>query len=303
MENHLTGISSSSRRANLLLAAGACIGIILAASGILEPAGPELATETIARVGDDRISKQEYLTYLDLLAQDKRNPLTAEDQRHVLDRMIDEKLLLARGLDIGLPQSSPRVRKTIVQQVMQSILAEVSTEEPGDRELQNFYAENLAYFARPPRTQLRRLVFRDRDTDSAQDLAEQAWDALEQGETFEQVRADYAAEDMLPLPGEALPDHKLLQYLGPTLTETAKTMAAGSHSRPIQTGGNLVILQVLYKQAMEPLPFEEVRDRVAMEYERRRGDEALAEYLDDLRRQSDVRVDEDFLDSIAPEAG
>ena len=106
---------------------------------------------------------------------------------------------------------------------------------------------------------------------------------------------------MLPLPGEPLPDHKLLQYLGPTLTDTAKGLPAGGHSEPVRVGDKWVILQVPYKQPLEPRPFDTVKDRVAMEYERRRGDEALAAYLDDLRDQTEVAVDEAFLDSIAPE--
>lgn len=290
-----------SRRANILLAIGACTGIALAASGILEPARPALAETSIARIDDERIDKQDYLAYLDLLAQDKRNPLTAADQRHVLDRMIDEKLLLARGLDMGLAQSSPPVRKAIVQEVMQSILAEVSSQEASDSELQDFYKDNLAYFAKPPRTQLRRLVFRDSDEQSAQTLAEQAWAALQAGEPYAAVAEQFAAEDMLPLPSDPLPDHKLLQYLGPTLTTAAKALHAGDFSKPIAQGKQLVILQVLYKQAMEPRPFDNVRDRVAQEYERRMGDEAMANYLEDLRNQSDLRIDEAFLERIAPE--
>lgn len=298
----MSALESSSRRANFLLVAGALLGIGLAASGILEPTGPSLGQATVARVGEDAISKEEYVNYLDLLAQDKRNPLTAADQRHVLDRMIDEKLLLARGLDIGLPQTAPQVRKSIVQEVMQSVLAEVAAEEASESELRDFYDENLAYFAKPPRTQVRRLVFSDRDGTPAETMAKQAWQALQDGDSLETVRQNYASEDMLPLPGEPLPDHKLLQYLGPTLTDAAKGLEAGSYSTPLHTGNKWVILQVPYKQEMEPRPFEQVRDRVAMEYERRRGDEALAEYLDDLRDQTDVSIDEAFLDSIAPES-
>lgn len=302
LDINLSTAVSNPRRANILLAVGALIGIMLAISGLLEPAGPELAGETIARVGEDAISKQEYLAYLELLASDKRNPLTAADQRHVLDRMIDEKLLLARGLELGLPYSSSKVRKSIVQQVMQSVLAEVSTEDVDDDELVEFYQDNLAYFAKPPRTQLRRLVFQDRDGESALDIANQAWRALQQGQSFELVRERYAAEDMLPLPTEPLPDHKLLQYLGPSLTAAASQLQAGEFSQPLVSGNNSVILQVLYKQAMEPRPFAAVRDRVTVEYERRRGDAAMSQYLQELRQLSDVTIDEDFLATIAPDA-
>lgn len=285
-------------RANWLLAIGALTGISLAASGILEPAPERLPSEAVARVGDSLVSKQEYLAYLDLLAQDKRNPLTDTDQRHVLDRMIDEKLLLARGLDLGLPQSSPRVRKIIVQQVMQSVLAEVASQTIDDDELATFYTESKAYFAHPPRTQVRRYMFRERDGQSALELASLAREALLAGDAPEGVIARYGAPDLLPVPGDALPDHKLLQYLGPTLTAKAQAMDSGSISEPLQVGRDTLLLQVLYKKSMEYRDFDEVKDRVAVEYERRRGDEALAEYLDSLRGQTDILVDDAFLQRI-----
>jgi hypothetical protein len=207
---------------------------------------------------------------------------------------------LARGLEIGLPQSSPQVRKAIVQELIQSILAEVSSEAFDDVELRQFYQDNMAYFTSPPRTQLRRLVFRDRGETSAQALAEEGWQQLQQGQSFARVRERFAAEDPLPLPAEPLPDHKLLQYLGPSQTAIARQMQAGAYSRPIAAGANRVILQVLHKQAMAPGAFADIRDRVAAEYERRRGDQALAAYLQQLRQQADIAIDDAFLDSIAP---
>jgi parvulin-like peptidyl-prolyl isomerase len=251
-------------------------------------------------VGAQYIDRQHYLAYLDSLAREKRNPLEGADQRHVLTRMIDEQLLLDRGIELGLPYSSGPVRTLIVQQVMQAVLADASSEEPTDSDLEQFYRDNQAYFAKPARTQLRRLLFRDRDGLAANELALHARQALEQGASFDEVRDRYATQDLLPLPDEPLPDHKLLQYLGHSVNEVVKTLPAGTVSQPIHSGANQVVVQILQKQPPEVPPFGRVRDRVAAEYSRRRGDEAIADYLQELHRQTDIVLDEDFLKSIAP---
>jgi parvulin-like peptidyl-prolyl isomerase len=293
-------VEDQPRRANLLLAIGAIIGIAMAASGIIEPAESSLQADAVAQVGERQIDREQFLAYLNSLSREKRNPLTDADQRHVLARMIDEQLLLARGIELGLPWSSGPVKTLIVQEVMQAALTDVRSEDISERQLAQFYRDNHAYFAKPARTQLRRLVFRDRDGLPAAELALRASQALQQGADFNAVRDRYATQDLLPLPAEPLPNHKLLQYLGRSVTDAVATMPAGAVSKPIQSGADLVVVQILYKQAQEVPPFDQVRDRVVAEYSRRRGDQAIADYLQDLRRQTDIVIDEQFLDAIAP---
>eukprot|EP00481_Brizalina_sp_1-RS-2013_P003034 TRINITY_DN8201_c0_g1_i1.p1 TRINITY_DN8201_c0_g1~~TRINITY_DN8201_c0_g1_i1.p1 ORF type:complete len:110 (+),score=7.49 TRINITY_DN8201_c0_g1_i1:174-503(+) len=87
-----------------LLIVGAILGLLLAATGLLNQ--PVQLDKTAAAIVNGKlISKQDYLNYLSLLAKDKRNPLTDNDRRHILNRMIEEQLLVARGIDIGLAES------------------------------------------------------------------------------------------------------------------------------------------------------------------------------------------------------
>ena len=45
--------------------------------------------------------------------------------------------------------------------------------------------------------------------------------------------------------------------------------------------------------------FEEIKPQIQSEFERRRGDDALATYLEDLRTTADITIDENFLDDLA----
>jgi parvulin-like peptidyl-prolyl isomerase len=288
------------QRANWLLVIGATFGITLAASGLLEEPKPALGIQTLALVNGADIDKAQYLNFLDLLATEKRSPLSKVDQRSVLQGMIDEKLLLERGIEIGLTESSPQIRKLIVQQIMQVVLSESETEQTADQELRNFYQANLAYFTIPPRLQVQRMLFKNTaNKDSNIIRAEQAFEALVDGGAYHEVKQQYADVDLLSIPNEPLPKHKLLQYLGAVQTNTALTLNSGELSKPVIDGDNVAIIVVINHVKAKARPFEEIKAQVESEFERRRGDAALANYVEDLRASADITIDEKFLDDLA----
>lgn len=288
------------QRANWLLVIGATFGITLAASGLLEEPKPALGIQTLALVNGAGIDKAQYLNFLDLLATEKRSPLSKVDQRSVLQGMIDEKLLLERGIEIGLTESSPQIRKLIVQQIMQVVLSESETEQTADQELRNFYQANLAYFTIPPRLQVQRMLFKNTaNKDSNIIRAEQAFEALVDGGAYHEVKQQYADVDLLSIPNEPLPKHKLLQYLGAVQTNIALTLNSGELSKPVIDGDNVAIIVVINHVKAKARPFEEIKAQVESEFERRRGDAALANYVEDLRASADITIDEKFLDDLA----
>jgi hypothetical protein len=276
------------------LVAGAVLGALLAASGVLEPGAPDLPGDRVAVVNGVPVSKSDYLGYLDLLARDKRNPMTTEDRRHVLERIIEEKLLIDRGLNIDLPHSDPKVRKTIVNAMIQIAISEASSEEPTDAELADFYTATIDYFTAPARVQVRRMVFRG---DNAAQRAQLAHRQLS-GDNWLTVQAEFADTDILALPNSPLPVSKLRGYLGPTLTEAALALPPQSFSPPLAEQSGYSILQLLALQAGVPRPLEEIRDQVVREFQRRAGDAALRDYLQQLRRGADISIDEDFLQQL-----
>ena len=81
------------------------------------------------------------LVVLAALASDRRSPLGPEDRRHVLDRLVDEELLVQRGLDLDLPSLDRRVRADLTQAVIASVLAEVEEDEASHGDLEAFFQE------------------------------------------------------------------------------------------------------------------------------------------------------------------
>lgn len=283
-----------SSRGTWWLAAGALCGAVLAATGILENIGTSLPTNTLAQVNSATISKADYLGYLELLARDKRNPMRAEDRTHVLDRLIEEQLLIERGLEIGLATSDPSVRKAIVNAMIQSVISDSSTDEPTDQALTEFYKENSNYFAKPSRIQVRRLVFRGEDAEGRANKARQKLNK----EDFSNVGKELADRDILSLPNALLPVGKLRSYIGPSLTELALSMKIGSFSAPFAEGHGYSILWLIDLQKAQIVPMVSIRKQIIREYQRRQGDEALGKYLSQLRNQASVVIDEDFIETM-----
>ncbi|MGI9433144.1 MAG: peptidyl-prolyl cis-trans isomerase [Myxococcota bacterium] len=282
---------SEARRARLLLLLGAAAGLIAAAAGLITGVGrgsaPPAAGE-IARVNGAAIPREQLQRTLAALARDKRNALTPEDERHVLDRLIEEELLVQRGVEVGLVESDARIRKAMVAAMIQSIIADVESRQAEPGELERFFEENRGYFASPPRFRLERLSFRAADSrEPPAERARGARAALDV-ESVAKVREDWTDEPVLALPDALLPPHKLREYLGPAVVEAALALADGTWSVPIETPQGWQLVRVVERSEPAPPAFEAVSAQVEAEFRRRGGDRALREYLEWLRSEADV---------------
>lgn len=280
-------------RAFWLLVAGATLGIGLAAAGIVSGVGdPRALPEgAIAAVDGWPIPAELYERTVEGLALDKRNALTDADRAHVLDRLIEEELLVRRGVEIGLVSSAPGVRKAIVAAMIESILADVESRAPDPAELRAFFEQNAAYFTGGERLQVERMVFRARVDGKAGALARarEARAALGE-EPPDAVRERLADRPVLAVPAVPLPAHKLREYLGPTLVERAQELPVGAWSDPIDTPQGVVLLRVV-ERSEPPMPrYEDAAAQVEAEFRRREGDAALRAYLEGLRAEADVTL-------------
>ena len=205
-------------RAQILLASGAVLGILLATAGSLRlPDAGRLPKDAIARVNERIVRTEEFARALALLAKDKRNPLTAEDRARVLDRLIEEELLIQRGVELGFLSSERSVRKAIATVMLDSILVETRSRRVSDAELRRFLDENRAYFTPPGSVRVQQLLFRTgSDRGDAAARARRARDDLERGVPATEVEGRYADPPVHPLPDSALLPRALREYVGPS---------------------------------------------------------------------------------------
>jgi len=283
-------------RAFLLLAGGTALGIVLAAVGLLGRArglNGSLPSDAVAMVNGRVIRVEDYARVVGALSQDRRDGLADGDRRHVVDRLIDEELLVERGLALGMARSDSRVRKDLTFAVIDSVMADVGDTQPTDAELQAFYEKNRDFFAGTGRLRVREIFVRTptmADGPQAFARAQRAVRRLRAGDDFDAVKHQLGDPELAPLPDAPLPPVKLIDYLGPTAVRTVSGLDIDAISDPVRASTGYRVLQLLDRQADPPPPLATIRAQVLAEYRRREGDRALRRYLDDLRSRADVEI-------------
>ena len=120
--------SARSHRAALkLLLAGASVGILLGALSAMSDQHnePYLSPTAVASVNHQQIRLAEYRRALGLFASDKREPLTEDDRSLVLQRLIDEELLIQHGITSGLIRTDMAVRSAALESVLAGLMIEI----------------------------------------------------------------------------------------------------------------------------------------------------------------------------------
>ena len=283
-------------RGSVLLAIGAGAGVALAASGLVASSvtrGRGLPPGAVARVNGTLLRADDYARSLDALERDRRAGAEPADRRLVLDRLIDEELLVQRGLELGLARQDARVRRDLTAAVIDAVVTEHEDGTPSGADLEAFYRRERDFFARPGRLRVRQLWCRAdtaADAPSAEARARAAAASLRAGEDFAGVRARLGDPEIAPLPDALLSPAKLLDHLGPTALRAALELEAGAVSDPVRSATGYHVLQVIEREAEWVPPREEVADEVVAEYRRRRGERALRAYLDALRARAEVEI-------------
>ncbi|MGH7895757.1 MAG: peptidyl-prolyl cis-trans isomerase [Candidatus Binatia bacterium] len=280
------------RRARVLLALGAAAGLAMAALGLVTRGRtPDaLPQSAVASVNGVAVAREDYLRALGALATDRRGPIDDADKRHVLDRLIDEELLLQRGVELGLVRRDRAVRSQLVGATME--LLATGTADPSREELVAFYEAHRDWFTEPGRLRVRQVLVRVAGGDEApaRARADEAMRRLRAGEPFATVHAALGDEEVAPLPDALLPPTKLREYVGETATRTVLDQDVGTTSDPVRSSMGFHVLQIAERTAAVVPPFEEIEDHVRAEVRRRADETSLRASLDALRRAADVRV-------------
>jgi len=277
-----------------LLAAGAAVGLVLAAAGLVSAPRRtvELPDDAVATVNGTEVRLADYERAVAALASDRRGALEDADKRHVLDRLVDEELLVQRAFELGLAQRDRRVRTDLVTAVIEAVTNEADQNEPSDADVERFFGENRDYFALPGRMQVEQ-VFVRANGESDPDALARARDAaaeLRAGASASSVQASLGAGPVAPLPDGLLPAAKLREYLGPAAIDALRELTPNGVTDPVRAAGGYHVLRLAAREPGATPELDAVRSEVRAELRRRSGDEALRRYLDELRQRAEIRL-------------
>jgi SAM-dependent methyltransferase len=261
------------------LLAGAFAGLLAAAFGILRQAdtGNELPADALARVNGQLISRDMFERAATRMGAQAG---ASSDAAWVLQRLVDDELLVQRGLELGMAESDLSVRTAIINSLVASVTAEADAASPSDEELEQYLADNAERFS-----YVASISVAAWQSDDEQ-LAQSFVTSLRNDGS---VLLSDAIGPLPDLPEGLTPVEELRDHVGPGITAAAADMPNGS-SAVFARRGRWLVVQVLDKEFAVVTDLGSIRNRVLLDYRRSLAESTLRDYLDDLRRRADVVV-------------
>ena len=278
-----------SNQSKLLLLAS-IIGTFLAIYSIMETNKnfSSLPDNIIATVNDKIIPSDKYQTVINLIQNDKRDELTKADREMALDRIIEEELLVQYAYKNGFLEADDLLRKSIVRSVVDSIVEQALSVVPAEQDLLKFYEVNRQTFAIDEKYRVVILSSQNRsDIDEGKVIWQSNYDLTLLRQTFKRI-------DRLDIPTGFISKIRLGTLIGPLLRDKVLSLQVGETSQTLKTIYGYSIVTLVDKKDRVIPEFKEISEIVLQEYKRQQREEILEELLKDLKRQSDIKINEGF---------
>ncbi len=278
-----------SNQSKLLLLAS-IIGTFLAIYSIMETNKnfSSLPDNIIATVNDKIIPSDKYQTIINLIQNDKRDELTKADREMALDRIIEEELLVQYAYKNGFLEADDLLRKSIVRSVVDSIVEQALSVVPTEQDLLKFYEVNRQTFAIDEKYRVVILSSQNRsDIDEGKVIWQSNYDLTLLRQTFKSI-------DRLDIPTGFISKIRLGTLIGPLLRDKVLSLQVGETSQTLKTIYGYSIVTLVDKKDRVIPEFKEISEIVLQEYKRQQREEILEELLKDLKRQSDIKINEGF---------
>lgn len=221
------------------------------------------------------------------------DPMNPDDRELLLQRLIDDELMLQHAEDLDILTTDPGIRKLLVRSSIDSIIEDSRSIPISDEQLRTFYEDHKSVFQRPSRIHLKVASFLNPE------VAKNIGEIIKKEVPFELAIAETKTGELIDIPSSLLPEHVLRRYLGSELTAVALSLSENQISSPITFGEFTYLIYVLAKEPEQQLSFDDSRLQVTSEYRSRHRQNALINALTHLSKHADIRVDQSFLYQLA----
>lgn len=288
---------ASSRRAIVLLSVGALLGLTVAGYGLFTARGTRsrsVPAEAIATVNQRPVLRSDFMTQTQLQYRVPYAQSSPEQRRKVLEDMIDEELMVQRGLEMDLPSYDPEVRTALVAGVELEVTADALARQPTEDELQQYYAAHRERYASEGAMRLRDLIAPDLPA------ARAAVSELRAGKPLAAAMTRFLLKDSgkFMKAGQVDTD-ELYQFavrakLDDSLFQAALGLRAGEVSDPIQEADGVHVVVMVEHRAAVAQSFEQSRLRVWNDLKQAAQSKVREANRDYLRSRADILVAPEF---------
>ena len=225
-----------------------------------------------------------------MITPERQRPKTMKDRENLLNKMVDEELLLREAQKVNLYDNEDYKYKVeafkrdlLVNLYLEQFLKENNTEE----NQRKYYEENKEKYAE--KEMVRISVISVGSEDEAKEILKKAQD----GEDFAELVKKYSKGPFVNRGGDF--GYRTRNSLKREIADAAFSMKNGEISGPVKTqdGGYHIIKRVDHKEAGPP-PFEEAKNKVAIDYARK----LLNDKISGLRGAVKIQIDSKELEEL-----
>ena len=297
--------NTSVRRSMVLLAAGALIGLAIAGYGLFSAKGTRshgVPPEAIALVNQRQILRSDFMTQTQAQFTVPFEQSTLEQRHKVLEDMINEELMMQRGLEIDLPSYDPAVRNALVAGVELEVTADVLAQQPTSEQLRAYYEAHKDKYSSEGVMQLRDLVAKTdaAHPEAARATAAAAIAALRKGQPLEAVSRKFGLVDSGRFMDSGHVDTgNIFQFAVRAKTDDATYNATlplkdGEVSDPIPLADGVHLVAMIKHRFPVAQTFEEATNGVWTDVKNEAQARVNAANLAYLRSRADIVVDAEY---------
>ncbi len=282
-------LSKIPRISNLISLAAIAVGTVVAL--LASTQSIKLSDDVIAMVNETPISREMYQNHIAALSRDRATPLAETGRQKVLNRMIDEELLIQQALQMQFLEHDRAVRSTLAQSMIKNVISESRARPVSKTDLKRFYRDEKAFFAPVSQIWVKQIRLPIGDDRAAADKkAIKIINLIKNGASFKETKQKYHVPAVAEIPEALLPLAKLRDYVGPELLAFIIRQIEGTLSKPFEYNLALHLFYIYDMKKGEAPPFARVEGLVRNEFMKRRDDQALKEYLSKLRRKNRIVI-------------
>jgi hypothetical protein len=282
------------------------IGLLLLGIDIftLQSTKQPLNSKAIAKVNNQYINEDQFLKYAVSLGADFRAEEDQELIDLVLERMIEEELLVQRAIELKLHHQDIQVRKVLIEQIIEFIL-QLDNSNPSDLELEKFFTDNINRYNSNSDIKIETIFIKSMNQDSAmlgskydfqfhQSKFDIIYDHIEKND-FATAQTLFSDPQFMSIPKQFIKLKDCIKYVGPSICKEIKSMQVNSISSPTFYNNGFYIFKMIdiKKQEVTLADFLKFKEQVSFDYKNSKDDQSFIDYIEFLKSRAIItRYDE-----------
>ena len=255
--------------------------------------------KAVALVNDVVISEDQFLKYASNLGADIQPEDDVEILELLLERMIEEELLVQRGIELDLHKKDIGVRKEMIKQVIDFII-QVEKNQVNEEDIRDFYNENIRKYTPTEKIQFQSIYINslnkesvllgtESDLKTLQPKLLKLYDELKTTD-FLEIKSKFDENNFFEVPNKLINIKDCNLLFGKSICNQIASLNLDEVSQPIFFDNGYFIFKLVdhVKQEIDENYYNEIREKIIFDYNNSLDDEKLKNYLKYLKDNSEI---------------